>query len=178
MYRDMTILVTIRQKRNEIMLNVSIICVGKLKEKFWTDACNEYAKRLKGFCHFSIIEVDEEKLPDTPSPSQIQITLDKEGQRIISKIPKNAKVISMCIEGRQRSSEKLARELSDIALSGASSVAFIIGGSWGLSDEVKNLSDIRLSMSEMTFPHQLARVMLCEQIYRAFQINSHGKYHK
>ena len=160
------------------MLNVMIICVGKLKEKFWTDACNEYAKRLKGFCSFSIIEVDEEKLPDTPSPAQIQNTLEKEGQRIISKIPKNAKVISMCIEGKQKSSEKFAREISDLALNGASTFAFIIGGSWGLSDNVKKLSAIRLSMSEMTFPHQLARVMLCEQIYRAFQIISNGKYHK
>ncbi len=160
------------------MLNVMIICVGKLKEKFWTDACNEYAKRLKGFCSFSIIEVDEEKLPDTPSPAQIQNTLEKEGQRIISKIPKNAKVISMCIEGKQKSSEKFAREISDLALNGASTLAFIIGGSWGLSQNVKNLSVMRLSMSEMTFPHQLARVMLCEQIYRAFQITSNGKYHK
>ena len=160
------------------MLNVMIICVGKLKEKFWTDACNEYAKRLKGFCNFSITEVDEEKLPDTPSPAQIQNTLEKEGQRIISKIPKNAKVISMCIEGKQKSSEKFAREISDLALNGASTLAFIIGGSWGLSQNVKNLSVMRLSMSEMTFPHQLARVMLCEQIYRAFQITSNGKYHK
>ena len=160
------------------MLNVMIICVGKLKEKFWTDACNEYAKRLKGFCSFSIIEVDEEKLPDTPSPAQIQNTLEKEGQRIIAKIPKNAKIISMCIEGKQKSSEKFAKEISDLALNGASTFAFIIGGSWGLSQNVKNLSVMRLSMSEMTFPHQLARVMLCEQIYRAFQITSNGKYHK
>ena len=160
------------------MMNISIICVGKLKEKFWTDACNEYAKRLKGFCSFSIMEVDEEKLPDMPSETQIQNTLVKEGQRIISKIPKNAKVISMCIEGKQRSSEKLAKEIADMALGGASSMVFVIGGSWGLSDEVKNMSFMRLSMSEMTFPHQLARVMLCEQIYRAFQINSNGKYHK
>ena len=160
------------------MLNVMIICVGKLKEKFWTDACNEYAKRLKGFCSFSIIEVDEEKLPDTPSPAQIQNTLEKEGQRIIAKIPKNAKIISMCIEGKQKSSEKFAKEISDLALNGASTLAFIIGGSWGLSQNVKNLSVMRLAMSEMTFPHQLARVMLCEQIYRAFQITSNGKYHK
>ena len=102
------------------MLNVMIICVGKLKEKFWTDACNEYAKRLKGFCNFSITEVDEEKLPDTPSPAQIQNTLEKEGQRIIAKIPKNAKIISMCIEGKQKSSEKFAKEISDSAVNGAS----------------------------------------------------------
>ena len=160
------------------MLNVTVVCVGKLKEKFWTDACNEYAKRLKGFCSFSIVEVDEEKLPDVPSKIQIQNTLVKEGQRIISKIPKNSKVIAMCIEGKQRSSERLAKEFAEMAVNGASSLTFVIGGSWGLSDEVKNMSVMRLSMSEMTFPHQLARVMLCEQIYRAFQINSNGKYHK
>ena len=160
------------------MLNVTVVCVGKLKEKFWTDACNEYAKRLKGFCSFSIVEVDEEKLPDVPSKIQIQNTLVKEGQRIISKIPKNSKVIAMCIEGKQRSSERLAKEFAEMAVNGASSFTFVIGGSWGLSDEVKNMSVMRLSMSEMTFPHQLARVMLCEQIYRAFQINSNGKYHK
>ncbi len=160
------------------MINISIICVGKLKEKFWTEACNEYAKRLKPFCSFSIIEVEEEKLPDEPSRSQINNTIMREGQRIISKIPKNSRIISMCIEGKQKSSEDLAREFADSAVSGTSSIVFIIGGSWGLSDEVKNLSSIKLSMSRMTFPHQLARVMLCEQIYRAFQINSNGKYHK
>lgn len=160
------------------MLNVMIICVGKLKENYWRDACAEYSKRLRTFCNFSIVEVDEERIADNPSPSQIQTTITQEGKRIISKIPHNAKIISMCIEGKQKSSEKLAKEISDIAVNGYSNIAFIIGGSWGISDEVKSMSHVRLSMSEMTFPHQLARVMLCEQIYRAFQINSNGKYHK
>lgn len=160
------------------MLSVSIICVGRLKEKYWTDACIEYQKRLRAFCSFSITEVDEERLPDTPSQAQIRTTLEKEGKRILGKVPKGARIIAMCIEGRQRSSEAFARELAGLAVEGVSSVAFVIGGSWGLSDEVKAAADIRLSMSEMTFPHQLARVMLCEQIYRAFQISSGGKYHK
>lgn len=160
------------------MLNISIICVGKLKEKFWADACQEYAKRLKAFCHFSIVEVDEEKLPDNPSDAQIANTLAKEGQRLLARIPKNARVTAMCIEGKQKSSENLAGELSDMAVNGVSHIAFVIGGSWGLSDEVKKSADIKLSMSEMTFPHQLARVMLCEQIYRTFQITSHTQYHK
>ncbi len=160
------------------MLNISVICVGKLKENYWREACAEYSKRLRAFCNFSIIEVDEERIHDNPSPLQIQSTIEKEGKRIISKIPNNTKVISMCIEGKQNSSEKLAKKIADIAIEGYSSIAFIIGGSWGISDEVKKLSYMRLSMSEMTFPHQLARVMLCEQVYRAFQINSGGKYHK
>lgn len=160
------------------MLNVSVVCVGRLKEKYWSDACAEYAKRLRGFCTFSIIEADEEKLPDSPSASQIKNTIEKEGQRILSKIPKSAKIIAMCIEGKQKSSQGLAQELNNLALDGCSSVAFVIGGSWGLSDEVKKAAYLRMSMSEMTFPHQLARVMLCEQIYRAFQINIGGKYHK
>ncbi len=160
------------------MISVNIICVGRLKEKYWTAACEEYSKRLKGFCNFSIIEVDEERVGDMPSDAQILSTLEKEGRRILSKIPKGAKIISMCIEGKQKSSEKLAAELDRLAVDGCSSIAFIIGGSWGLSEEVKSASYLRMSMSDMTFPHQLARVMLCEQIYRAFQINSGGKYHK
>ncbi len=160
------------------MLNVQIICVGKLKEKFWTEACQEYAKRLQAFCRFAITEVEEEKVQDNPSSAQIGSVIAREGERIMSKLPKNAVVIAMCIEGKPKSSEQLARTLSDFAVSGSSHVVFVIGGSWGLSDEVKQAASVRLSMSPMTFPHQLARVMLCEQIYRAFQINANGKYHK
>lgn len=160
------------------MMNVSIICVGKLKERYWTDACSEYSKRLRGSCNFSIVEVEEEKIPDVPSPANIKNTLEKEGKRILSAVPKGAFIIAMCIEGRQRTSEGLAAQLERLALEGSGNVSFIIGGSWGLSDEVKQSAGIKLSMSEMTFPHQLARVMLCEQIYRAFQINGGGKYHK
>lgn len=161
-----------------IVLNVNVVCVGRLKEKYWRDACAEYSKRLGGFCSFNIIETDEEKLPDSPSDAQIKNTIEKEGQRILSKIPKTSKIIAMCIEGKQKSSRGLAEEITKLALDGCSSISFVIGGSWGLSDEVKNAAYLRMSMSEMTFPHQLARVMICEQIYRAFQINSGGKYHK
>ena len=121
------------------MLNVSILCVGKLKEKFWTDACREYAKRLQTFCRFSVTEVEEEKIPDDPSLAQIENTVTREGQKIIAKIPKNAKVITMCIEGKMKSSEQLAKDISDFAVNGASHIVFVIGGSWGLSDEVKKL---------------------------------------
>ena len=160
------------------MLGVTIICVGKLKEKYWTEACQEYAKRLQSFCRFRIIEVDEERLGDAPSEAQIRQTLMKEGKRIIGAVPAGAALMALCIEGKQRSSEELAAELEKLAVNGVSQVAFVIGGSWGLSDEVKSQAVCRLSMSRMTFPHQLARVMLCEQIYRAFQISSGGKYHK
>lgn len=160
------------------MLEVNIVCVGRLKEKYWTDACAEYSKRMKSFCRFGIIEVEEEKLPDNPSRAQIDNTLRREGQRLLSKINKGTKIIALCIEGRLQSSEELAQELEKTALDGCSSIALVIGGSWGLSDEVKNAAGIRLSMSRMTFPHQLARVMLCEQLYRSFQIQSGGKYHK
>lgn len=160
------------------MLSISIICVGKLKEKFWRDACAEYAKRLSGFCKFNIIEVDEYPAPDNASDAQIQNVIENEGKRIAAKLGKGTAVIAMCIEGRQMSSERLSQSISDLAVKGISNVSFIIGGSWGLAEDIKKRAVMRLSMSEMTFPHQLARVMLCEQIYRAFQISSGGRYHK
>lgn len=160
------------------MLTVNIICIGKLKESYLKDAMAEYSKRLTAFCKFNIIELSEYKLPDNPSESEISLCLEKEGQNILAKLPKDSFVIPMCIEGKQYSSPALAKEIEKISISGKSSVSFIIGGSYGLSDVVKAEGKIKLSMSEMTFPHQLARVMLAEQIYRAFQINSNGKYHK
>ncbi len=160
------------------MIKITVICVGKLKEEYWRSACAEYSKRMKRFSDFSIIEVDEEKLPDNPSPAQINNTITKEGRRIISKIPSGSVAAAMCIEGKLFSSEELAKEIYNTATHVSGNMVFIIGGSYGLSDEVKNLADIKISMSKMTFPHQLARVMLCEQLYRAFQINSGGKYHK
>ena len=160
------------------MLNISIICVGKLKEKYWTLACGEYLKRLKMFCKCSVIEVDEKKLSANPSASEINETVTIEGERILSKIPSSAYVISMCIEGNLISSEQLSKKLEDIAIGGKSNVVIVIGGSWGLSDAVKDRSNFKLSMSKMTFPHQMARVILLEQIYRAFQISNSGKYHK
>lgn len=160
------------------MMNITVICVGDLKEKYFRDACAEYARRLGAFCRFRLIEVNEERISDKPAQSDIEHTLKKEGERIISRIPKGARVFSLCIEGTLISSAQLAERIASEGLHGASELAFIIGGSWGMSDEVKQLSCMKLSMSRMTFPHQLARVMLCEQIYRAFQINCNGKYHK
>ena len=160
------------------MQTVNIICIGKIKEKYWTEAIKEYTKRLTPFCKFNIIELDEEKVNSNPNQAQIKAVLDAEGKRIISKLAKNSYVIPMCIEGKQLSSTELADKMSEIVLSGKSSIDFIIGGSWGLSDEVKGKADFKLSMSKMTFPHQMARVVLCEQIYRAFEIKSNGKYHK
>lgn len=160
------------------MLSINIICIGKIKEKYWTDAIAEYKKRLSAFCRFNITELDEEKTYQNPNPAQIEAILNAEGKRILGALTKGSYVISMCIEGKMISSPELAEKLGDISLSGKSSVDFIIGGSWGLSDEVKHRSDFKLSMSRMTFPHQMARVVLCEQIYRAFEINNNGKYHK
>ena len=160
------------------MLKVNIICVGRLKEKYWRDACEEYSKRMRAFADFSIIEVDEEKLPDKPSDANIGVTLEKEGKRILSRIPEGSAVFALCIEGREVDSPGLAHMIDRLPLNGYSAVSFIIGGSWGLSEEVKKAAKFRLSMSPMTFPHQLARVMLCEQLYRSFQISSGGKYHK
>ncbi|MCI7084669.1 MAG: 23S rRNA (pseudouridine(1915)-N(3))-methyltransferase RlmH [bacterium] len=160
------------------MLNISLICIGNLKEKYWAQAVEEYSKRLSAFCRFSVIQLNEERISNNPSPGEIDRILNAEGKRILEKIPKNSYVISMCIEGKQISSNELSQKIEDISLSGKSSLCFIIGGSRGLSQQVKQRSDFKLSMSKMTFPHQMARVILCEQIYRAFEISSNGKYHK
>ncbi|MBR6790616.1 MAG: 23S rRNA (pseudouridine(1915)-N(3))-methyltransferase RlmH [Oscillospiraceae bacterium] len=160
------------------MLGVSIICIGKLKEKYLTDACGEYMKRLNAFCKPSIIELPESRLPDDPSDKLIAQCLEKEGEQILAKIPKDAYVIPMCIEGKMLSSPELAEKMAAVPVMGKSQIVFVIGGSFGLSDAVKKRGDFRLSMSPMTFPHQLARVMLLEQVYRGFMIGSGGKYHK
>lgn len=160
------------------MLSVNIVCVGGLKETYWRDACAEYEKRLRAFCRFSIIEVCEERMPQNPSQAQIDACISAEGKRLLSKAGRGGCLAALCIEGRELSSPQLAETIGRIALGGTSSISFLIGGSWGLSDEVKQQAELRLSMSPMTFPHQLARVMLCEQVYRAFQILGGGKYHK
>ena len=160
------------------MLNITIIAVGKLKEQYLRDASAEYQKRLSTLCKLNIVEVNPEKLSDNPSAKEIENALNNEAKKIIEKIPKGAKVYSMCIEGKQRTSEELSKEIDHLALEGVSNIVFIIGGSFGLSDEVKKLSAYRLSMSKMTFPHQIARIMLLEQIYRATQISIGTKYHK
>lgn len=159
------------------MLNINIICVGNLKEKFFCDAVSEYKKRLQRYCKFEIVELSEEKISDQSTQSQIDKTLKKEGEKILSKIGKSDYVVAMCIEGKQLSSEELSHKISDISQTN-STISFVIGGSWGLSDEVKNRANMRLSVSKMTFPHQLFRVMLSEQIYRAFSITANAKYHK
>ena len=161
------------------MIKINIICIGKSKEKYFTDAVAEYAKRLTAFCKFSVIELNEERIrSNTPNEAQIAEVIEAEGRRILQKIGASDYVAAMCIEGKLLSSEELSETLDKAALSGKSTVDFIIGGSYGLSDEVKRRADLSLSMSKMTFPHQLARVILSEQIYRAFEILTNGKYHK
>ena len=158
------------------MLTVKIICVGNLKEKYWVDAVKEYAKRLSAHCKFQIIELNEAKCDKNPSETSINKALEEEAKQILQAASGSA-IISLCIEGKIISSEELSKKLDNLALMGESSVSFIIGSSFGLSDTVKKAGE-RISMSKMTFPHQLARVMLCEQIYRAFRISAGTKYHK
>lgn len=160
------------------MLNITIICVGKLKETHYVSAFSEYEKRLKPFCKFELLELSEVKLPQTPSNSEIQAGLSKEADLIKKHIPSGAYTISMCIEGALLSSEELAARFQKCALTGKSKICFIIGSSYGMSEQIKAQSDMKLSMSKMTFPHHLARVMLAEQVYRAIMINEGTKYHK
>ncbi len=152
--------------------------LGKIKERYLTDACNEYTKRLGAFCNVSVTEISEHRCADNPSAADIDCVLKSEGKKILSAIPENAEVIAMCIEGNMCSSTELASKIEKIAISGKSCICFVIGGSWGLDDSVKQRADFKLSISPMTFPHMLARVMLLEQIYRAFSINKGTKYHK
>ena len=161
------------------MQKVNILCIGKIKEKYFSQAIDEYAKRLQAFCKLRIIELAEEKIRDNnPNPAQIAEVLQAEGKRIMQKISPSDYVIALCIEGKLRSSEELANTLNTLAVTGRSTVDFVIGGSYGLSDEVKAAADEKLSMSRMTFPHTMARMILTEQIYRAYEIASNGKYHK
>jgi len=160
------------------MISIKIICVGKLKEPFYTDAANEYAKRFGGYCKLDVTEVPEHRLPDKPSDVQITLALEKESAAVEAKIPQAHAVYALCVEGREMTSPELAGLLADHAGSGDSRLCFIIGGSYGLHDAIKRKANYLLSMSKMTFPHNLARVILLEQLYRAFKINEGGKYHK
>ena len=160
------------------MMNITVIALGKLKEKYLTDAINEYSKRILAYGRLQIIELNPVRLSDNPSQTEIDNALSKEAEEIKKKIPNNSYVFSLCIEGKEKSSEAFAKAINDAAVNGKSNLVFIIGSSFGLSPEIKALSDFKLSFSPMTFPHQLMRVMLLEQIYRAFQINNNGKYHK
>lgn len=160
------------------MMNITVIALGKLKEKYLTDAISEYSKRISAYGRLQIIELPPVRLSDNPSQTEIDNALSKEAEEIKKKIPNNSYVFSLCIEGKEKSSESFAKAINDAAINGKSNLVFIIGSSFGLSPEIKSLSDFKLSFSPMTFPHQLMRVMLLEQIYRAFQINNNGKYHK
>ena len=160
------------------MQKVTVLCVGKLKEKFYIDAAAEYAKRLSRFCKLELAELPEERLPEDPSPAQVEAALLKEAAAIRARLPSGAALIALCVEGELRSSEALARQMAAWAGQGVSQLVFLIGGSFGLHPSIKGSAKLRLSMSPMTFPHHLARVMVLEQIYRAYQINAGTRYHK
>lgn len=160
------------------MFDITLIVMGKLKEKFYLSAAAEYEKRLKGYCSFKIVELPEHRLPEDPSPAEIQAGLDKEAELIFQKIPKNAWLCIFTPEGKILSSEEFAGKLKEVKNMGKSSAAFLIGSSFGISQRVKEKADFKLSMGKMTFPHHLARIMVLEQIYRAEAIQAGSKYHK
>lgn len=159
------------------MIGVTFITLGTLKEGYWREAAAEYQKRLGGFCRFSEVQLKEERLGDRPSEGEIRAALEKEADRILAEIPPKAYRIAMCVEGKQRSSEELAELLGDVAESHGE-VCFIIGSSYGLAERVKASCHLRLSVSRMTFPHQLMRVVLLEAVYRGFHILKGTQYHK
>ena len=160
------------------MFEITLIAMGKLKEKFYLSAASEYAKRLSGYCRFSLVELPECRLPENPSTGEIQAGLEKEADVILSKIPKNTWFCVFTPEGAMLSSEALAKKMSDVKNSGKSGACFLIGSSFGMTQRVKDRADFRLSMSPMTFPHHLARIMVLEQLYRSEAIQAGSKYHK
>lgn len=160
------------------MIAVTVIALGKLKESYMRAFAAEYEKRLSAFCKLQIVELAPERLSDNPLPSEIDRALAAEAKLIRAKIPQNSYVFAMCIEGKQFPSERFSQKISTLAVEGVSNIVFVLGSSFGLSEELKKQADFRFSMSEMTFPHQMARIMLLEQLYRAFQIANGGKYHK
>lgn len=160
------------------MFEITLIAMGKLKEKFYLSAAAEYEKRLKAYCQFKILELPEIRLPDNPSPAEISTGLEKEADLILSRIPKGAWFCTLTPEGKMLSSETLADKLKDVKNSGKSSACFLIGSSFGIAQRVKDRADFKLSMSPMTFPHHLARIMVLEQLYRAEAIQAGSKYHK
>jgi len=159
-------------------LKIDIICVGKIKEKFFTDAIGEYSKRLSRYCDLDIVQVKDENAPESLSDEQMKHILKLEGERILLKIPQRTYLIALDIDGKEMSSEAMSEKLSDLMVSEQGRFTFVIGGSLGLWDEIKKKADLRLSFSKMTFPHQLMRVILLEQIYRCFRIMNHEPYHK
>lgn len=159
-------------------MKITLVTVGKIKEKFYTDAIAEYAKRLSRYCKLEIIQVADEKTPDKASEAEEQQIKDKEGKRILEQIKDGAFMIALAIDGKMLDSVELSEKIEKLGVSGISSIAFVIGGSLGLSDRVLKRADYKLSFSKMTFPHQLMRVILLEQIYRAYRIMKNEPYHK
>ena len=160
------------------MFSITMIAMGKLKEKFYISAAAEYEKRMKGYCQFQLIELPEARLSENPSPSEIKAALEKEADEILTKIPKGAWFCTLTPEGKLLSSEALAGKIKDVKLSGKSSVCFLIGSSFGMAPRLKEMADFTLSLGPMTFPHHLARIMVLEQLYRAESIQAGSKYHK
>lgn len=159
-------------------MNITIVAVGKIKEKYFSDAIDEYLKRLGRFAKVSVVQIPDRKIPENASLAQEKEVLKKEGADILSKLSDGKYVIALCIEGKKMDSVDFSKKISSLALEGKSDIAFVIGGSLGLCDEVKKRADMRMSFSDMTFPHQLMRVVLAEQIYRAFKIANNEAYHK
>ena len=160
------------------MFDITLITVGKLKEKFYLSAAAEYEKRLGAYCRFRLLELPEVRLPENPSPAEIAAGLEKEAEQIIAKLPRGTWFCVFTPEGKELSSEAFADKLREVKLSGKSSAAFLIGSSFGMAQQIKDMADFRLSMGPMTFPHHLARIMVLEQIYRAEAIQAGSKYHK
>lgn len=159
-------------------MNITIVCIGKLKERYWTEAVQEYSKRLSKYCSLSINELREEKAPDSASAAEETAVKEAEGRNILKQIKKGAYVIALEIKGKELTSEALAEKIEALGIAGKSDIVFVIGGSIGLSEEVLARADFRLSFSKMTFPHQMMRAVLLEQIYRSFKIIRNEVYHK
>lgn len=159
-------------------MNITVISVGKLKEKYLKLVIEEFSKRLSKYCKLDMIELDDEKCPENLSDKDMEIVKNKEGNKILSKIKNNSYVIALAIDGKNLSSEELASTISNLAVRGNSHITFVIGGSLGLSTEVLKRADYKLSFSKMTFPHQLMKLILLEQVYRSFRINNNEPYHK
>ena len=160
------------------MTTINLIYVGNIRENYLLAAVAEYEKRLSAYCRLVCTEIKEEKLPDDPSQAQTEAAMKKEGERILAVLPRKSMKIALCVEGKQLSSEEFSSLIKNAENSGFSQISFIIGGAFGLSEEVKNVCDFRLSLSKMTFTHRFARILLLEQIYRAENIAAGGKYHK
>ncbi len=159
-------------------MNITVVTVGKIKEKYINLGIDEFSKRLKAYCKLNIIEVQDEATPDNASDKEEDLIRKKEGEKIRAKLPKNSYIIVLAIDGKQLSSEDLSRKIDELAIDGISDISFIIGGSLGLDSEIINLADYKLSFSKMTFPHQLMRLILLEQVYRSFRISVGAPYHK